>query len=83
MASERVADGGVDPCRCPLCGTDNACALTRGCAETACWCAGEVFPADLLARIPAAARGRACVCQGCVRGARGAHTTPSPRTPVT
>jgi len=55
-----------DPARCPLCGAPNACALARG--ETpaeACWCRAERFSEALLARVPEAARGVACICRAC------------------
>jgi hypothetical protein len=60
----------VDPARCPLCGEPNACAMLRG--EDACWCAGVAISKDALARIPAPARGVACVCAGCAAGAPAA-----------
>lgn len=55
-----------DPCRCPLCGRDNACVMTRGAADAAaCWCGPITIPAATLSRIPAAALGKACVCPQC------------------
>jgi hypothetical protein len=60
-----------DPSRCPLCGAANRCAMeverATGVKQEACWCAGERFGADLLARVPPAAQGRACLCQACAR----------------
>jgi hypothetical protein len=60
----------TDPARCPLCAGDNQCAAeTRrrtGLPQPPCWCTRATFPAALLARVPEAARGRACVCAGCV-----------------
>lgn len=62
-----------DPTRCPLCGGDNRCALelekARGEPQPPCWCRDERFTPELLARIPAEARGMACLCQGCARAA--------------
>jgi putative acetyltransferase len=56
--------------RCPLCGGDNACAPARtGSFETPCWCASASFDDALLARVPAEARGRACLCAACAAGA--------------
>jgi hypothetical protein len=56
----------ADPARCPLCGSPNRCALAAGApAAGPCWCAGRVIPADRLARVPAAARGVACICAAC------------------
>ncbi|MCW8832273.1 MAG: cysteine-rich CWC family protein [Colwellia sp.] len=54
---------------CPLCKQNNACAnvlSTNG--EQACWCANPdiSFPKGLLEKLPAADRGRACICQACV-----------------
>lgn len=68
----------ADPTRCPLCGADNRCAMelekASGEAQPPCWCHDERFTPELLARIPAAARGSACLCQRCVRAAL--FTTP-------
>jgi len=59
-----------DPSRCPLCGQPNGCAMVRertsGEPQPPCWCTRATFSAGLLARIPAAARGKACVCAACV-----------------
>jgi hypothetical protein len=57
---------GLDPRLCPLCGEPNACALADGRASEPCWCAGVTIPPALLARLPTAARGVACVCRRCV-----------------
>ncbi|GAB4217907.1 MAG: hypothetical protein Fur007_21610 [Rhodoferax sp.] len=35
-------------------------------ADTPCWCVQAHFSAELLARLPEAARGRACICPRCV-----------------
>jgi hypothetical protein len=61
----------ADPARCPLCGEPNACALARpGAApDDPCWCRDERFPPELLARVPAPARRRACLCRACARRA--------------
>jgi len=51
---------------CPLCGGPNDCAAAcSGDLSTPCWCRGATFAPDLLARIPAADRGRACICAAC------------------
>ena len=55
----------VDPTRCPLCQGENACGMQKG--EETCWCMQESIPPSLLARIPAEAKDKACVCVGCVR----------------
>lgn len=61
-----------DPLRCPLCGQANHC-LNLGAQDSAqrCWCNDPAlrFPAALLARVPMAARGKACICQACVQAA--------------
>jgi len=63
----------ADPTRCPLCGGDNRCAMetekATGLPQPPCWCVTETFPPALMARIPEAARGRACLCPGCVKAA--------------
>jgi hypothetical protein len=59
----------VDPCRCPLCGQPNACANEQarvsGEAQPACWCTAVHFSPGLLARVPAEAQRRACICAAC------------------
>jgi hypothetical protein len=64
---------GVDPCSCPLCGQPNGCAMVtrdQGNRETPpCWCVGASFPPELLARVPAEAKRRACICAACAAGA--------------
>ncbi|MEK9952678.1 MAG: cysteine-rich CWC family protein [Curvibacter sp.] len=63
----------LDPCRCPLCGQPNACAneiaRATGQAQSSCWCTTVRFTPGLLARVPPAARGRACICAACARAA--------------
>jgi len=70
-----VRSGGVsdsDARRCPLCGDDNDCRLAQAGREAAgaCWCMEESFPAALLERVPAEARGRRCICRGCAEAGR-------------
>ena len=55
----------VDPASCPLCGETNRCAEVGG-SSSPCWCATRQFPATLLAEVPAAAVGRACICSNCL-----------------
>ena len=51
---------------CPLCGGPNQCAAAQsGSFETPCWCREATFSPDLLARLPEAQRGQACICQDC------------------
>lgn len=58
-----------DPTRCPLCGEDNTCGSERGAAT--CWCYTTTIPEDVLERVPADLRNRACLCQRCASGQRG------------
>jgi hypothetical protein len=65
------------PERCPLCGRPNHCQLcTRDAYKGPCWCMGVEIPAELLARVPAEARNRACVCRDCVAAFQ--RTVPAP-----
>ena len=60
----------VDPACCPLCGAPNRCVMASGePAPGPCWCASVEIPASVLARVPADARGVACVCASCARSA--------------
>jgi hypothetical protein len=64
------------PTRCPLCGETNRCAMElareTGEPQGPCWCTQAEFSPALLARVPAEARDRACICPGCARGAAAA-----------
>ncbi|RYZ05407.1 MAG: hypothetical protein EOO24_12430 [Comamonadaceae bacterium] len=68
--------------RCPLCGNGNVCAMAAGggisSSPAACWCMSAEIPESLLARLPAAQRGRACVCAACVAAKRHAPSNPPP-----
>jgi hypothetical protein len=59
----------IDPTRCPLCGTANACAMEierlTGVAQGPCWCMAARFDEALKERVPEAARGLACLCARC------------------
>lgn len=58
---------------CPLCGGANACAPAAcGRLDVDCWCRRERFSPEILARVPAAERGRACICQACVAASQQA-----------
>ncbi|WP_367186443.1 cysteine-rich CWC family protein [Rhodoferax sp.] len=63
----------VHPQNCPLCGQPNQCAmevqLATGIAQPPCWCTQTQFSQDLLNKVPEAARGKACVCAACAKGA--------------
>lgn len=67
-----------DPTRCPLCGGDNRCAMeierASGQTQPPCWCTTQTFPPELLARLPAEAAGKACICPRCLN----AFTDPAP-----
>jgi hypothetical protein len=56
----------IDPARCPLCGEANQCQLAAG--RPTCWCFETPVPAAVLARVPLAAQGIACVCKRCATG---------------
>lgn len=60
----------TDPTRCPLCGGDNRCAMEvereTGLTQPPCWCTTQRFSAELLARLPAEAQGKACICGRCL-----------------
>ena len=60
----------ADPARCPLCGGDNRCAMeieqATGVKQPPCWCVDATFSAELLARLPAQAQGKACICARCL-----------------
>jgi hypothetical protein len=53
----------LDTTRCPLCGSGNACGMAAG--KEDCWCFHAEISAEVLERVPAEARNKACVCQGC------------------
>jgi hypothetical protein len=59
----------VDPATCPLCGGPNDCQIAAG--RTTCWCFEAPVPADVLARVPLAAQGVACVCRPCAKPPSG------------
>ncbi|RME45989.1 MAG: hypothetical protein D6791_09405 [Chloroflexi bacterium] len=56
----------ANPAICPLCGSPNQCALAADPHAGECWCESVVFPEELLARIPATALRKSCVCQKCL-----------------
>ena len=62
--------------RCPLCGGPNGCAPAQaGSFGTPCWCTAVEVRADALARLPAADRGRACLCRRCATEIPDEHET--------
>jgi hypothetical protein len=70
------ASPAIDPTRCPLCGTPNVCAMVaeRKTGETQglCWCMAACFDEAVMPRIPADARGVACLCARCASSAERA-----------
>lgn len=60
----------VDDSVCPLCGGANACARADGGDPSPgrCWCESVSIPGEVLERIPAASRGRHCLCAECATG---------------
>jgi prepilin-type N-terminal cleavage/methylation domain-containing protein/prepilin-type processing-associated H-X9-DG protein len=68
-----------DPAVCPLCGETNGCQrCTPAADQGACWCARVEIPAELLARVPAALRNRACICRKCVEKFHQGKNLPAP-----
>jgi prepilin-type N-terminal cleavage/methylation domain-containing protein/prepilin-type processing-associated H-X9-DG protein len=58
-----------DASHCPLCGGPNDCQLCSPAVHKGpCWCVSVEFTEALLARVPEAARNRACICRPCVAG---------------
>jgi hypothetical protein len=77
MTGDVPENGNPEPCAagvCPLCRRVNDC---RQCVvETykgPCWCERVEMPAELLARVPAELRNRACICAVCVSEFRRAQ----------
>jgi len=59
----------LDASVCPLCGLANQCAMeivkATGKPLERCWCVDAVFTSELLAKVPQAVQGMACVCPVC------------------
>ncbi len=71
----RAAGGAAaEPVRavtCPRCGQPNDCAPARtGDFTTPCWCVDVVADPAVLAALPAAMRGGACLCRRCLTATR-------------
>ncbi|MDZ7858232.1 cysteine-rich CWC family protein [Sphaerotilus sp.] len=63
-------------CHCPLCGGPNGCApALSGTFDSPCWCTTVEMPAKVLARLPAAQRGQACICRACAEAGAGQALT--------
>lgn len=59
-----------NPCaqQCPACGQSNGCALADPqTADQACWCFSLTIDPEVIAALPAAQRGIACLCQRCAQ----------------
>ena len=55
--------------RCPVCGGANQCAPAQaGSFDVPCWCRTASISPEALARIPADAINRACLCPRCAAG---------------
>lgn len=64
-----------NPGCCPVCGQPNLCAMelarqTDTANTEPCWCTQVNFSAELLASVPAQAKGLACICARCARAAQ-------------
>lgn len=61
----------LDPAFCPLCGQSNQCAMeierATGVKQPPCWCTQVDFNRGALDKLPAEARGQACICSACAR----------------
>ena len=62
---------------CPLCGEPNLCAVAADPNATECWCESEIFPEELLAKVPDKAVRKTCICQNCLRDYQASRTKPS------
>lgn len=56
-----------DGSACPLCGQPNHCAILAGEDPYSCWCMTARIPQKLKERVPGKLRGKACICQSCLR----------------
>lgn len=64
---------------CPLCSGPNECQqCTSAAYKGPCWCASVSIPEELLARVPAESRRRACLCRGCVTTFHRERVGPQP-----
>jgi hypothetical protein len=53
--------------QCPLCGGLNDCQLcSLAVYKGPCWCMKVKIPDELIARVPAESRNKACICRACV-----------------
>ena len=61
----------TDTTKCPLCGSDNECAVAAGRDPDSCWCMSVVMSPEVLESIPPQAQGLVCVCARCATGSSG------------
>jgi hypothetical protein len=59
----------MDKTLCPLCGNENACGMAAADSASRCWCEDVRVGADLLARVPDAAKRKVCICRACATAA--------------
>ncbi|HMP82864.1 MAG TPA: cysteine-rich CWC family protein [Verrucomicrobiota bacterium] len=65
--NSRAEQSAVGAAACPLCGRPNDCRLcTTAAYKGPCWCESVSIPEELLARVPAELRNKACICRECV-----------------
>jgi hypothetical protein len=50
--------------------------MAAGDHDAPCWCTQVGFAPELLARVPAAARGLACICRRCAEAGAGDAAAP-------
>lgn len=74
-AAASLVEQPISTSACPLCGQGNGCQMALGGDVQGCWCQSVHFSTDLLARVPAAAQGRACVCAACAQASAAPPTT--------
>ena len=57
--------------KCPLCNSDNQCAIVAGEPPEPCWCQTAPIAPESLAALPEAERGVRCICPACAQGPEG------------
>ncbi|MBU0893180.1 MAG: cysteine-rich CWC family protein [Gammaproteobacteria bacterium] len=61
---------------CPMCGQPNQCAMAAGRPPESCWCMAQVINPAVLASLPEAQRGKACICAACGIGSADNDLSP-------
>ena len=70
MTASPAAITGAAAQRCPLCGGFNQCVPAQtGELGADCWCRTTRIAPEVLARVPADQRMKACLCPACAAGA--------------